>query len=185
MIWLSSDYLLFQMPSGESIPFSSEAIAVEFVDEAEGEIDAELVRQAAMAVYFYFKHELQRDTVTVTEFSGAMEKVLDGFEIAIVPNPAQGADRRLVETDLGALAKCSGREFELGFFPRLRDELRGHLQTSPEVVRFRGLRECVKHLAGAKRWSPRCRELEDQIIRFMRECLGAEARNARCTLVLD
>jgi len=185
MIWLSSDYLLFQMASGESVPFSSEAIAVEFADEAGEEIDAELVRQAAMAVYYYFKHELQKDSVTVGEFAGAMEKVLDGFEIAIVPNHSQQSTPRLVESDLNLLALDTAQGFELEFFPRLRDQLRDHLRTNPDVVRFRGLRDCVKQLAGAKRWSPRCRELEDQIIDFVRECLSAERRSGQCTLVLD
>lgn len=185
MIWLGTDYLLFQMPTGESIPFSSEAIAVELLEETEGEIDAELVRQAAMACYFYFKQELQRDKVTVAEFAKAMEKVLDGFEVSIVPNHAPPADRRLVESNLAALAASTGREFELGFFPRLRDELREQLRTNPDVVRFSGLRECVKQLAGARRWSPRCQAMEEQIVGFMRECLSAEARSTHCTLVLD
>ena len=60
MIWLGSEYLMFQMPSGESVAFSSDAIAVEIVDETEGELDANMVRQAANAVYHYFKHELGR-----------------------------------------------------------------------------------------------------------------------------
>lgn len=184
MIWLGSDYLLFQMPSGESVPFSGEAIAVEFADEAGEEIDAELVRQAALAVYFYFKHELHRDTVTVGEFAGAMEKVLDGFEIAIVPNHSHQPTPRLVESDLNLLTADSAPGLELEFFPKLRELLRDQLRTNPDVVRFRGLRECVKQLTGSKRWSPRCRELEDQIIDFVRECLTAERRAGQCTLVL-
>ena len=56
---------------------------------------------------------------------------------------------------LRALARESGDARELVFFPRLRRELRTQLQNSPRVVRFRGLRGCVKQLAGARRWS-RC-----------------------------
>ena len=85
MIWLGSEYLMFEMPSGESVAFSSDAIAVEIVDETEGELDVHMVKQAANAVYHYFKHELGRQSVTVSEFAQAMEKALEGFEIAILP----------------------------------------------------------------------------------------------------
>jgi hypothetical protein len=52
-------------------------------------------------------------------------------------------------------------------------------------VRFSGLRGCVKHLAGARRWSPRCQGLHDQIVAYLRECLGAEARATECSLVVE
>lgn len=186
MIWFNADYLMFQMPSGESVAFSSDAIAVEIVDEADGEIDSEMVKQAANAVYHYFKHELGRQSVTVGEFAQAMEKALEGFEISIVSSaknrPARGG---MVESDLCDIAHDSGAVFELCFFPRLRDALRTHLMGSPTIVRLRGLRKCVKHLAGAKRWSSRCSMLEDQIVNYVRECVSADADSPHCTLVVE
>ena len=124
MIWLGSEYLMFQMPSGESVAFSSDAIAVEIVDETDGELDSNMVRQAANAVYHYFKHELGRQTVTVSEFAKAMEKALDGFEISIVSTKPIRPTQSVAEADLCKIAQDSGRAFELTFFPRLRDELR-------------------------------------------------------------
>lgn len=186
MIWLNSDYLMFQMPSGESVAFSSEAIAVEIVDEADGEIDSEMVKQAANAVYHYFKHELGRQMVTVGEFAQAMEKALDGFEISILSTGKAKPDRgSVVESDLCDIAHDSGDALELCFFPRLRDALRAHMVGAPNVVRLRGLRGCVKHLTGAKRWSLRCRRLEDQIVSYVRECVSMDAESPHCTLVMD
>ena len=59
------------------------------------------------------------------------------------------------------------------------------LRQSPRVVRFRGLRGCVKHLAGARRWSPRCENLQDQIVGYLRECLSNESRETECRLVVE
>ena len=186
MIWLGSEYLMFQMPSGESVAFSSDAIAVEIVDETEGELNTQMVKQAANAVYHYFKHELGRQTVTVGEFARAMEKALDGFEISIVSaKQASRVPRRVAEADLHQIARDSGRAFELTFFPKLRDALKTQLVGTPSVVRFTGLRSCVKELTGAKRWSARCSAMEEQIVGYVRECLNADAAEAGCTLVVD
>jgi len=185
MIWLGSEYLMFQMPSGESVAFSSDAIAVEIVDETDGELDTNMVKQAANAVYHYFKHELGRQTVTVGEFAQAMEKALDGFEISIVSTQRQRTASTVAESDLCKMARDSGRAFELNFFPRLRDELKTQLLSSPNVVRFSGLRGCVKELTGAKRWSSRCTAMEEQIVGYVRECLNTDAAKAGCMLVVD
>jgi hypothetical protein len=86
--------------------------------------------------------------------------------------------------DLRKLAFESGKGFELIFFPRLRDELRKSLQESPGVIRFQGLRSCVKQLMGAHRWSPRCEKLSDQIVAFLRLCWSSEVAPAGCALVV-
>ena len=97
-----------------------------------------------------------------------------GDTASTVPNPYRG----------GA-GKESGGGFELLFFPRLRHELRTQLRQSPRVVRFRGLRGCVKQLAGARRWSHRCEKLQDQIVEYLRGCLTAEPEQNECALVVE
>jgi tetratricopeptide (TPR) repeat protein len=61
---------------------------------------------------------------------------------------------------------------------RLRKELRQQLARSPRRLVFRGLRGCVKQLAGARRWSARCEKLQEQIIEYLRQCLTAESVEA-------
>ena len=185
MITLAADCLLFQMASGEAIPFSAEMISVELMGDQAKRFDAEFVRHAASAVLHYFKHELQRQTVSVGEFAQALEKVLRGFRLAAPQGPAGLATRRVCESDLSRLASESGEGCELFFFPRLRDELRRQLQQTPQVVRFRGLRGCVKQLTGARRWSQRCQQLEEQIVQYLRECMGAEAGEKELALVIE
>lgn len=178
MILLSSDCLLFQLADGESIPLSAEAISIELIGDASRTLNPEFVQDAAAAVFHYFKNELARDTVTVGEFSQALENVLRGFGLTVT-RPAE-----IAEADLRHLAVASGTN-ELLFFPRLRDELRAQLRQSPRQVRFCGLRGCVKQLAGSRRWSPRCRHLEEQILAYLRQCFRVEASQTECLLVVE
>jgi hypothetical protein len=52
-------------------------------------------------------------------------------------------------------------------------------------LRFRGLRGCVKQLAGARRWSLRCEKLQEQIVEYLRGCLSAEPEQNDCSLVVE
>jgi len=115
-----------------------------------------------------------------------LEKALRGFKPQLLPSPAETpSDTPVLESDLCRLACESGAGCELFFFSRLRAELRQHLLQAPRVVRFRGLRRCVMQLAGARRWSLRCRSLEEQIVSFLRECLSVEAGQAELGLVVE
>jgi hypothetical protein len=125
-------------------------------------VDKQLIQNAAIAVLHYFREELGRTSVTMAEFSEALEQSLSnlGFKI----KPAQSDPSRVAEADLLRLAFQSGKGCELFFFGCLREEVRRKLDLSPEVLCFRGLRVCVKQLTGAKRWSRRCQSLNDQIV---------------------
>jgi hypothetical protein len=185
MIALQSDCLIFELANGESIPCSAEMIHFEITGNAGGLLDLEMLHHAAASVFHYFRNELQREIVTVGEFAQAIEKALRnlGFTIragAIEPHP-QGT----IETDLDRLAHESANSLELFFFPRLRNELRTQLRQSPRVMRFRGLRRCVKQLAGARRWSHRCERIQDQIVEYLRGCLTAEPEWNECALVVE
>ena len=185
MIALDSDYLLFQLANGESVPFSSEMISVEVTGET-GAFDQEFVKQAAASVFHYFRVELGRESVSVGEFAGALEKVLRTFQLHATPAAKPGSTRLgVIESDLARIADESGNGCELFFFNRLRDELRQQLQQAPKLVRFRGLRGCVKRLSGTRRWCPRCRTLHAQIIEFLRACLSAEAASNACALLVE
>jgi hypothetical protein len=183
MIALASDCLLFQLASGESIPLSAEMISIELMGDTARWFDAEFVRHAANAVFHYFKQDLERRTVTMGEFAGALEKVLRGFKPP-APGPSPSPPG-VAESDLGRLARESAEGLELFFFPRLREELRHKLRQAPRVVRFRGLRSCVMQLAGARRWTARCQSLKEQIVAFLRGCLSAEAVQTQFSLVVE
>jgi hypothetical protein len=160
-------------------------ISVDLMGETALWFDPDFVRHAAKAVFHYFQRELGRQTVTLAEFAEALEKVLRGFK----PNTAEPVEHPrnlpVVQSDLRRLASDSGHGCELFFFPRLRDELRLQLQQKPRMLRFHGLRSCVKQLVGAQRWTPRCQFLEEQIVAYLRECLSAEVRQKEFALVVE
>jgi hypothetical protein len=185
MIALQSGCLLFQLASGESVPCSAEMISVELTGNAEGLLDPEVLRHATASVFHYFKNELERESVTVGEFALALEKVLRNLGFTIRTGVTDNRSREVIETDLCLFARESANGLELFFFPRLRDELRAQLRQSPRLLRFRGLRGCVKQLTGARRWSPRCEMLQDHIVEYLRRCLTAEPEQTECSLVVE
>jgi hypothetical protein len=187
MIALHSDCLMFQLNNGESVPCSADMIAVEIIGDANGLLAPETLRHAAASVFHYFKTELLREAVTIGEFSLALEKALHslGYSIHAQEPPGHSPDAADADADLTRMVKETSGSLELLFFPRLRDELRNRLRLSPRLVRFRGLRGCVKHLAGARRWSHRCEQLQDQIVDYLRGCLTAETDQTLCALVVE
>ena len=71
------------------------------------------------------------------------------------------------------------------FFRDCETNCATQLRQSPRVLRFRGLRGCVKQLAGARRWSTRCEKMQEQIVEYLRGCLTAEPEQNECALVVE
>src|SRR5580700_4383296 len=189
MIILAEDCLVLRDASGEGIPCSAETISVELIGENASMFDAEFIKQAAGAVLHYFRDELGRTSVTMAEFSMALENVLLGFKLAAAKQDAAGPaaacpPKLIAQSDLFRLAAETDNGGELIFFPRLRDELRAQLSQSPQMLCFRGIRGCVKQLTGARRWSHRCQSLHDQIVEFLRSCMSREDSAVDCALVV-
>lgn len=173
MIQLHPDYLMFQLPNGESVPCSAETVTFELIGDAADNLDPEMVKNAAAAVLHYFQNDLKRECVSVGEFSEALEEVLRGFGFKV--EAASAAAKPVPpasEADLGQLARQAADSGELLFFSLLRDELS---RVIPAAVggrlNLRGLRPCVKRLLGTRRWSPRCEGLSDQIVGYVRDYL--------------
>ena len=127
--------------------------------------------------------ELHRQFVSVAEFAAALERALRAVGLSIFAE-AGPAPSRVLDSHLPELMKSAGENGELFFFPQLRQELKRRLGESPQVVRFNGLRPCVKQLAGVNRWSPRCEDLSDQIVDYMRTCWQSDTHSRACTLVV-
>ena len=182
MILLRPDCLVFKTSSGENIPCSAQQVTLELLGDAVNQIDEELVQSAAHAVLHYFRTELDRTVVTIGEFAETLARVLRNLGLEV---QTSGADiGHVVDTDLRPLAIGKDGVCELVFFQMLRAELRNHLETAPQVVRFNGLRCCVKQMVGARRWTQRCQQLNDQIVDYLRDCFSVEAGGTACALVV-
>ncbi|MBL9136113.1 MAG: hypothetical protein JNK85_09605 [Verrucomicrobiales bacterium] len=195
MIQLHSDCLVFEMSGGDKIPCSVEKLTIEILADSLDQVDPEVIRQAATAVLHYFRDDLGREVVTVDEFTAALEQVLTGlgFQIdgsSVVPSaksdtPTTAETTTVADVDLIAMAESLGDALELGFFSRLRDELRTRLAAAPRMVRFTGLRACAKRIARVNRWCPRSLQVSDEIVGFLRDCWGAERPQQNCSLLVN
>ncbi len=184
MILLAEDYLLFQLPSGESVPLGPDMIRFEVPEANDSVLTTDTVNQAAAAVFHYFKHELKRTAVSLGEFTLALEKVLRELERAAQATNSPKPGLIKAESDLNELAEAVNG-VELLFFTELRRAMRAQLRNGPSTLHFRGLRACVKRLSGARRWSNRCQALRDQIVAYLRDCLEAEAGEKPCTMLVE
>jgi hypothetical protein len=187
MIQLRSDCLVFEVSGGDKIPCSVEKLTIEVLADSVANLDPEVIRNAAAAVLHYFRDDLGRESVTIDEFTAALEHVLRGLGFQVQggstnPIPLPG---RVVEADLSALAVRLGDALELGFYPTLRSELRHLLAATPQVVHFTGLRECALRLANVNRWCPRSIKVSDEIVRFLRDCWGVERPKTECALLVN
>lgn len=159
-------------------------VSIELVGEGLNGSESDLVREAATGVLHYFQHDLGRDTVTIGEFAAVLAKVLRGFGLNVESCLRVQDETPVAEADLADLIVEGGGTFELEFYQRLREELARQLKPGPRVVRFTGLRVCVKKLAGARRWSGRCEVLSDQIVEYLRQCLHAERNAGHCPVIV-
>ena len=114
----------------------------------------------------------------------ALEKTLSALGFSVTSLQIDRPQPCIAEADLRVLACESGKGFELFFFPKLREQIHRTLDASPQVMRFHGLRGCVKQLVGAQRWTARCQTLNDQIVEFSRNCLTLEKKKSSCALVI-
>ncbi len=185
MIQLHPDYLLFELPNGDSVPCSAETVTFELIGEAADDLDPEVIKNAAAAVLHYFQQDLKRASVSVGEFSEALEEVLRGFGFKVETACSAKADPRVAEARLDQLARETADEGDLFFFTRLREELRNILpDAGGGRLHLSGLRPCVKRLLKARRWSPRCERLSDRIVSYVRGCLSHERPTTGCAVMI-
>ncbi len=184
MIHWGEEEVLFETSEGGLVPCSVDHLVEALAGPGQDPTDVSLIRQATIAVLHYFRTECGQGQISVDAFARALLKVLRGTGCQLPGVTAGTAPRRVEETDLAQLAGESGEGGELLFFPRLRGELRQRLERAPALIRFYGLRHCVKRLTGARRWSGRCQHLSDQIVDYLRRCLDNEPASRRCSLMI-
>jgi hypothetical protein len=113
MIALLNECLLFQLATGECVPCSAEMISVEIAGGQDRLLDPDVLRHAAASVFHYFKTELLRESVTVGEFSIALEKVLRQLGFTLQEDPPAAPAGEMVESDLRILACQAAQSLEL------------------------------------------------------------------------
>lgn len=72
-----------------------------------------------------------------------------------------------ISISLTDIARRAGSGYELMFYQILAERFRMAAERGIEHLYCYGLRKCVKHLIGAKNWSPRCEQLSLEIEDFL------------------
>ncbi len=67
---------------------------------------------------------------------------------------------------------------------KAQERVRQQLAEKPRLLEFRGLRSCVKQLAGRKHWCPTCDRLENQIVAVMRGWFELEPHAQETALIV-
>ena len=185
MIQLHADFLAFEEDNGEAFLCAVEQMGVELLGDQPNSVDPHVLQHATQAILFYFKHELHRTTVTLGEFATALTTALHALGVSLAGDEVNPQGGAAVESNLPSLIPVAPGIYELAFFANLRAEMRGKIQLLPAVLRFTGLRACVKLLAGGKRWNHRCQRLEDYILWFLRQSYRHEVGETTCLLVVE
>ncbi|MGC8743945.1 MAG: hypothetical protein ACP5T0_08705 [Verrucomicrobiia bacterium] len=173
-------------------------IVVELAGKSGSLPDRELITQAISAVVHYIKTDLKIDTISAKDFSTMLEAVLEGFGFNVKTKVKNGSsklepklqtrEQKENTTDvvnLQQVAEEVGCGYELFFFDRLRQTVLESMLKSPRVLYLYGLRDCVKHLVGTRKWTPRCQSLCEEIVHFTRsEFQQACNSNTRCALLI-
>ena len=73
---------------------------------------------------------------------------------------------------------------ELTFYPRLRMTVQACLDAEPDVVHLKSLKTCVKVLAGAKHWCPRCEPVRDRVLDFVNTCCLNDSKASDVSLIV-
>jgi hypothetical protein len=142
LIRLHCDYLLIRTSDGSSIPCSAQLIVTQLVEESSHIVDPLLLEEAAKAAMHYFKHDLDRDCVTVDELATALERILRGFGLGIdstpgpVPATPGPSDTPLSVTSIDLLALISSENslLELGLYPGVEDARLSAMRSWPISV---------------------------------------------------
>lgn len=99
VIALMNSCLCFETKDGGSVPYQAVTVTIQLTGKSN--LDEDFVQEVSEAVVHYFKFELNRDVVTVQEFSEVLEWMLRKFGCN-VSTPGKPNDvQEQLEFDLG------------------------------------------------------------------------------------
>ena len=118
------------------------------------------------------------------------DKVLSVLQSIATAAGASVADVIVLAGNVGVsqAVKAAGFDIPVPFMPGRGDATQDMTDAESFAVLeplHDGFRNCVKQLTGARRWTPRCQSLQEQIVEFLRECLHTEPHPDACSLVVE
>jgi len=154
------------LPGGGSLLLLPHVVAEAFSkgQPLGGEIEPWQIQEMAEALIYHLRVDLKRDAIGFDELVSALKElaVACGFQTTTI------AVETIVSADLYVLAQDTGYGFELAFFQSIERAIRDFRAGHARLIRFVGLRACVKMLVGARNWCKKCQRLSDEIVEFIR-----------------
>lgn len=167
MIRLNEHALLMCYPDGRVEPLDLSQLVNEIAGQNESfasKLEPWMVEHVVSSIVQYIRFEMKKETVTLQDFIELSRELINHFATPKDKTPE-------AVCDLYQLAQKAGYGFELRFYDILRDHIQKASVNGSESYVFVGLRRCVKFLAGHQRWRNRCRLINDEIVKFIRETL--------------
>jgi hypothetical protein len=141
--------------------------SIETAAESVGQPDWWLAGSIAAAVRLFVCEASPEHTNSADEIEEIVESVLSMLGYEEIAR-AYGLKQHRAEIRLDEMTYNAGAALELDFFQRLDAALAAAAEAQARLVQMRGLRACVMHLRGARRWSAGCRQLAEDIVSYVR-----------------
>ncbi len=129
-----------------------------------------LAEHVASSVLEYFACKVEENSIAFDRLVGAVREVLVAIDYEDIAGEFRPGPPPL-RLALDQLAHKTGPGFELEFFKLLDKALDHAARSGNQTLQLNGLRDCVKHLLGAKVWRRECERLRGEIVEHVRERL--------------
>jgi hypothetical protein len=185
MVCLQDQLPLLKFGNQEAVSYEARWLSDEITKAAHkaGHPEWFFAGDITRAVIEYLRHRFPRNTITIEELYGKIERVL-GFlgcddiaqTLEIAPPP--------VRLSLAEIAHDAGTGYELEFFRILGDRIAECEGSGTRQILCDGLRCAVKRICGACRWNNDCEKLAIEIGEFITRELTIRRSGGELGLIL-
>ncbi len=170
MIAMTNQLPLILWGDERSVPLSEGWLmeSIEWTARRAGYPQWEWTHDIVKALTYYLEEEYATMTISQRELESLMD-----VSIKSIGYPEIAAHAGMVAPRVSIHLPDLAREcpWELAFFQELGDRLREAGAGVVRGIKLSGMRPCVKHLRGARRWHPRCQHLSDEITAYSRQVI--------------
>ncbi len=168
MVCLQDQLPLLKFGNQEAVTYEARWLSDEITKAARkaGHPEWFFAGDITRAVIEYLRHRFPRNTITIEELYGKIERVLEFLgcddiarTLEIAPPP--------VRISLSDIAVDAGSGYELEFFRLLRERLAESEGSGATQILCDGLRSAVKQICSACRWNGECERLAAEIGEFL------------------
>jgi len=167
MICLPNQLPLLRYGTHEVVQYESRWLTDSILHAAEkaGHEDWWFAKDIARAVIEYLRERFPSSFITIDQLYDKIAKVLNHMGWTDI---AAKLDRKPppVKISLIEISELAGNGYELEFFRILQRRIKDAAQAGSNQVLLFGLRDCIKHLRRARRWTLACDQLRREVIEF-------------------